>query len=80
MVMLLYDEIRQIHVVMSMKNSSACWDDFLALVAKQSIDSYIEPLTCLINISFKDVIFPSELKLARVFLVWLLAITNEYPF
>ena len=51
---------------MSMKNSSAGWDDFPALVAKQSIDSYIEPLTCLINRSFKDGIFPSELKLARV--------------
>ena len=57
-------EVRQ--TVMSMKNSSADWDDFPALVAKQSIDSYIEPLTCLINRSFKDGIFPSELKLARV--------------
>ena len=51
---------------MSMKNSSAGWDEFPALVAKQSIDSYIEPLTCLINRSFKDGIFPNELKLARV--------------
>ena len=57
-------EVRQ--TVMSMKNSSAGWDDFPALVAKQSIDSYIEPLTCLINRSFKDGIFPSELKLSRV--------------
>ena len=49
-----------------MKNSSAGWDDFPARVAKQSIDSYIEPLTCLINRSFADGIFPSELlKLAR---------------
>ena len=57
-------EVRQ--TVMSMKNSSAGWDEFPALVAKQSIDSYIEPLTCLINRSFKDGIFPNELKLARV--------------
>ena len=33
--------------ILSMKNSSAGWDDFPARVAKQSIDSYIEPLTCL---------------------------------
>ena len=46
-------EVRQ--TVMSMKNSSAGWDDFPALVAKQSIDSYIEPLTCLMNRSFKMV-------------------------
>ena len=57
-------EVRQ--TVMSMKNSSAGWDEFPALVAKQSIDSYIEPLTCLINRSFMDGIFPNELKLARV--------------
>ena len=49
---------------MSMKNSNA--DEFPALVAKQSIDSYIEPLTCLINRSFKDDVFPYELKLGRV--------------
>ena len=57
-------EVRQ--TVMSINNSSAGWDDFPALVAKQSIDRYIEPLTCLINRSFKDGIFPSELRLARV--------------
>ena len=57
-------EVRQ--TILSLKNSSAGWDDLPALVAKQSIDSYIEPLTCLINRSFSDGIFPNELKLARV--------------
>ena len=57
-------EVRQ--TILSLKNSSAGWDDLPALVAKQSIDSYIEPLTCLINRSFSDCIFPNELKLARV--------------
>ena len=57
-------EVRQ--TILSMKNSSAGWDDFPARVAKQSIDSYIEPLTCLINRSFADGIFPNELKLARI--------------
>ena len=44
----------------------AGWDDFPALLAKQSIESYIEPLTCFINRSFLEGIFPIELKLARV--------------
>ena len=57
-------EVRQ--TILSLKNSSARWDDFPALVAKQSIESYIEPLTCLINRSFLEGIFPTELKLARV--------------
>ena len=57
-------EVRQ--TILSLKNSSAGWDDFPALVAKQSIESYIEPLTCLINRSFLEGIFPTELKLARV--------------
>ena len=45
-------EVRQ--TILSLKNSSAGWDDLPALVAKQSIDSYTEPLTCLINQSFSD--------------------------
>ena len=57
-------EVRQ--TILALKNSSAGWDDLPALVAKQSIDSYIEPLMCLINRSFSDGIFPNELKLARV--------------
>ena len=57
-------EVRQ--TILSLKNSSAGWDDFPAHVAKQSIESYIEPLTCLINRSFFVGIFPTELKLARV--------------
>ena len=53
-------------VISSLKNSSAGWDEIPALVAKQSLDSYIEPLTCLINRCFREGIFPTELKLARV--------------
>ena len=36
-------EVRQ--TILSLKNSSAVWVDFPALVAKQSIESYIVPLT-----------------------------------
>ena len=52
-------EVRQ--TILSMKNSSVGWVDFPARVAKQSIDSYIEPLTCLINRSFADGIFPMKI-------------------
>ena len=52
--------------ILSLKNSSVEWDDFPALVEKQIIESYAELLTCLINRSFLDGIFPTELKLARV--------------
>ena len=52
-------EVRQ--TLLSLKNSIAGWDDLPAVVSKQSIDSYIEPLACLINRSFSDDIFPDEL-------------------
>ena len=57
-------EVKQ--TILSLKNSSAAWDQFPALVAKQSIESYIEPLNCFINTLFTEGIFPTELKLARV--------------
>ena len=54
-------------VISSLKNSSTGWDEFPALAAKQSLDSHIEPLTCLINRYFREGIFPTELKLAKKF-------------
>ena len=53
-------------VVNSLKNSSAGWDFIPASIAKQSIQSYIKPLTGLINSSFQNGIFPDELKIAKV--------------
>ena len=57
-------EVRQ--TILSFSNFSPGWDNFPASVAKQSIDSYIEPLTCLINRFLADGIFQNKLKLARV--------------
>ena len=57
-------EVRQI--ISSLKNSSAGWDELPTFVAKKCVDSYIEPLTYLINKSFMGGVFPKELKLARV--------------
>ena len=53
-------------VISSLKNSSAGWDEIPTFVAKTCVNSYLTPLTYLINKSFTDGIFPVELKLARV--------------
>ena len=53
-------------VVNSLRNSSAGWDFIPASIAKQSIQSYIQPLTGLINSSFQNGIFLEELKIAKV--------------
>ena len=40
------------------------------LVAKQSIQSFIKPLTGLINSSFQNDIFPDEMKIAKVIAIF----------
>ena len=52
--------------ILSLKNSSPCWDEFPMFVTKASIDNYIMPLIHIINKSLKEGVFPSELKLAKV--------------
>ena len=58
------DEVK--NIIRSLKNSSAGHDEFPTFVGKLCVDSYIEPLTFLINYSLKTGVFPSELKLARM--------------
>ena len=53
-------------VISSLKNSSPGFDGIPSFVANQCIDNFIEPLTYIINMSFLDGVFPSELKLAKV--------------
>ena len=48
-------------IVSKLKESSACWDSIPALVAKATIQSYINHLTRLINSSFGNGLFPDEL-------------------
>ena len=54
------------NTILSLKNSSPCYDEFPAFIAKQCIDNYVVPLTYVINMSLMEGIFPSELKLAKV--------------
>ena len=49
----------------SLKNSSPGYDELPASIAKQCLDNYVVPLTYIINMSFIEAIFPSELKLAK---------------
>ena len=54
------------NVIHALKNSSAGHDEFPTFAGKQCVDSFIDPLTFLINFSLQSGVFPSELKLARV--------------
>ena len=54
------------HAISILKNSSAGWDEIPTSMAKKCITGFIESLTYLINKSFSEGIFPTELKLARV--------------
>ena len=66
MVMLDVTSMEVENVINSLKNASPGPDEFPAFVGKECLDSIIEPLTHLINISFRSGVFPSELKLAKV--------------
>ena len=70
-------------VISSLKNSSAGWDEIPTFVAKQCVYCYLKSLTYLINKSFTEGIFPVELKLARVVLIFKAGdptqITNYMP-
>ena len=54
------------NVITSRKDSGPGWDHFSPFVIKQCVDTYVEPITVLINNSFYHGIFPEELKLARL--------------
>ena len=54
------------NVIISLKDSSPGWDHLSPFVMKQCVDTYVEPITVLINNSFYHGIFPGELKLAKV--------------
>ena len=53
-------------VIHSLNNSSSGWDEIPTFLVKKCVDSFIEPLTYLVNFSISDGIFPSELKLVRI--------------
>ena len=52
--------------ILSLKNSSAGYDEIPAQILKQNIILYIKHLTHLMNSSINKGIFPDELKIAKV--------------
>ena len=60
------EEHEETEIVYKLKESSEGWDSIPTVVAKTTIQSYIKPLTNLINCSFENGLFPDELKIARV--------------
>ena len=42
------------NTILSLKNSSPCYDEFPAFIAKQCIDNYVVPLTYVINMSLME--------------------------
>ena len=54
------------NVISGLKNSSPGWDDIPPSILKINVDSYITPLTHLINKSISDGVFPNSLKLDKV--------------
>ena len=53
-------------IVDKLKSSSSGWDEIPSLVVKQTIDSTLEPLTHIFNLSLSSGIFPDEMKIAKV--------------
>ena len=58
------DEVRTI--ISAITNSASGYDELPASILKQCSDSYLEPLTLLINLSISRGIVPDKLKIARV--------------
>ena len=58
------DEVRTI--ISAITNSASGYDELPASILKQCIDSYLESLTHLINLSISLGIVPDELKVSRV--------------
>ena len=77
MVMLQIEDIEVVNVINSLNNSSPGWDGIPSRLVKRVINSYIKPLTLLINKSFHDGIFPDELKLAKVIPIYKSGSTME---
>ena len=59
------EEVR--NIIHSLKNSRAGHDEFPTFVGKLCVDSYIEPLTFLINSSLKTGVFPSVARVVPIF-------------
>ena len=54
------------NIILSLKNSSPGWDGICAKILQSSLDSILNPLVHIFNLSFEQGVVPMELKEARV--------------
>ena len=53
-------------IILNLNNASPGWDNISAKIVKQTYQSFLEPLTFILNLSLKSGIVPDDLKLAKV--------------
>ena len=58
------EEVKQI--IKNLKDGGSGWDSICSKVVKNTYNSFIVPLTHIMNLSLVSGVFPSELKIARV--------------
>ena len=68
--MSLVDSNEVIKIIKDLKSSSAGWDEIDASIFKSSLQSIIIPFTHICNLSLRDGVFPNEMKVAKVCLVF----------
>ena len=59
-----------INVISSLNNSSAGYDEIPASIPKKCIDEYITPITYIVSLLIGEETFHSELKLAKIILMF----------
>ena len=61
---IIHEEV--ISIINSLRNSSPGWDNIPADIIKKTCNTFIAPLTYILNLAMLEGIFPDELKIAKV--------------
>ena len=69
--------LKLLNIIRSLNNSSPGWDDIPSFFTKRVLNSYIKPLTVLINRPFQEGIVPDDIKLAKVIPIYKSGSTME---
>ena len=75
--MLLIEDIEVVNIINSLNNGSPGCDGIPSRLAKRVLNSYIKPLTLLINQYLRHGILPDELKSAKVIPIYKSGSTME---
>ena len=58
------------NIISTMKNSASGFDELPAFIVKQCSKLYVKPLCHVLSLSIRQGVFPNELKLAKVLLIY----------